>query len=313
MREVKIYHPAHGGPKAPRKTPRAQRQEGRRADPAPSRWSYRKERLMLTPGFRLLVKGVLPTVVILGAGMLYLNSEDRREELFGTVQGWVQEFQDRPQFMVARMEVSGASRDTESAIRSMLSGLLPLSSFDLELPMLKEQVQAMPAVAEASLQVRTGGVLYVGVVERVPQVIWRKPDGMVMLDSAGEVTGPLENRLDRPGLPMIAGLGAEKHVPEALDLLAAAEPVEDRVRGLERIGQRRWDLVLDRDQRIMLPEANAVTALEQVLALHKAQELLDRDVAAVDMRLAARPTVRLTADAAEEWRGIRGIVIETGN
>ena len=63
----------------------------------------------------------------------------------------------------------------------------------------------------------------------------------------------------------------------------------------------------------MLPEANAVTALEQVLALHKAQELLDRDVAAVDMRLAARPTVRLTADAAEEWRGIRGIVIETGN
>jgi hypothetical protein len=46
-------------------------------------------------------------------------------------------------------------------------------------------------------------------------------------------------------------------VPEALALVAAARPAVPRLRGLVRMGERRWDLVLDRDQRILLPETRA--------------------------------------------------------
>ena len=310
MREVKLYHPAHGGPR-PKPGKAAKRGAARRADPAPSRWAYRRERLMLTPGFRFLVKGVLPTVLVVGAVGLYFQSEDRRAAITDTVQGWIDTYQNRPQFIVDRLEVAGASQGTEAAIRVALSGMLPLSSFDLDLPIVRAQLETLPAVADAALQVRSGGVLYVAVTERVPVVIWRRTDGLMMLDPAGELAGQITNRVSRPGLPLIAGKGAEKHVPEALALFAAAEPLKGRLRGLERIGERRWDVVLDRNQRIMLPERKAVSALEQVLALHQAQELLDRDVAAVDMRLATRPTVRLTPEAASDWRDLRDVVIET--
>lgn len=46
-------------------------------------------------------------------------------------------------------------------------------------------------------------------------------------------------------------------------------------------------------------------ALERVLALNEAQDMLERDVAVIDMRLGERPTLRMTADAVENWWRIR--------
>ena len=108
-------------------------------------------------------------------------------------------------------------------------------------------------------------------------------------------------------LPLIAGDGADFAVPEALVLFSAARPLGDRLLGIQRMGERRWDLVLDRSQRILLPEQEPVSALERVIALSTAQDLLARDLTVVDMRNAARPTIRLAANAVAELRRIKGL------
>jgi cell division protein FtsQ len=94
-------------------------------------------------------------------------------------------------------------------------------------------------------------------------------------------------------------------VPEALDLLAEAEAVAPRIRGLVRMGERRWDLVLDRDQVIRLPEADPVAALRRVMALHKAEALLDRDLHSVDLRDPRRPALGLSPYAKSELERLR--------
>ncbi|SMX43471.1 cell division protein FtsQ/DivIB [Maliponia aquimaris] len=92
---------------------------------------------------------------------------------------------------------------------------------------------------------------------------------------------------------------------EALRLHASAGPIHDRLRGFERMGARRWDVVLDRDQRILLPETGAEQALEWAIAmaLTPSYDLLARDITVVDLRLPRRPTVRMTDNATQEmWR-----------
>jgi cell division protein FtsQ len=73
------------------------------------------------------------------------------------------------------------------------------------------------------------------------------------------------------------------------------------------MGERRWDVVLDRDQRILLPETEAVQALERVIAMDQAVDMLERDLVAVDLRLANRPTLRMTDGAVRELLRIRAI------
>jgi len=46
-------------------------------------------------------------------------------------------------------------------------------------------------------------------------------------------------------------------------------------------------------------------ALERVIALEGAQDVLTRDVARVDMRLGKRPTVQMNKDASEAWWDIK--------
>ena len=114
----------------------------------------------------------------------------------------------------------------------------------------------------------------------------------------------MATRAERLDLPLIAGDGAQTHIAEALALFRDAKPIAERVRGLVRMGERRWDLVLDRDQRILLPSESLVAALDRVIVLHQARDMLDRDVAVVDMRNGNRPTLRMNKEAADAFRRV---------
>jgi len=203
--------------------------------------------------------------------------------------------------MVNVMAVDGASAGVDEDIREILPLDLPMSSFDLDLALILQTVRELSAVKDAAVRIRTGGVLQIEVVERVPVVLWRTPGGLELVDESGVIVKPAASRADHPDLPVIAGAGATEHVAQALRLIRAAGPLQPRLRGLVRIGERRWDVVLDRDQRILLPEEQPVQALERVIALDHVQEMLDRDLAAVDMRLTGRPTLRMQASAVEQW------------
>ncbi|MGC9419523.1 MAG: cell division protein FtsQ/DivIB [Rhodovulum sp.] len=274
-------------------------------DPAPSRWAYRLERLWLTPLFRKAVLKGLPLAVLMAIPALWLADDARRADLAAQVADIRRQVETRPEFMVKLMAIEGASAETDADIREVLPFDFPLSSFDLDLKQMRETVEGLDAVKSAQMRVRPGGILEVTVEERTPAVVWRSEAGLELLDPQGHRVGPLAARTLRPDLPLIAGEGADLAVAEALNLIAAAAPLEQRLRGLVRVGARRWDVVLDRDQRILLPAQNPVTALERVLALDEVSDMLGRDILVVDLRNPARPTVRLAPDAVEEFRRIR--------
>lgn len=272
---------------------------GPRRDPAPSRLAFRVERLWLTPGFRRAVRLGLPSALILGVLAGWLGDAGRRAALQQNLADLRESVENRPEFMVGLMAIDGASEPVANAIRGMLPVTLPASSFRLDLEALRATIAQIDAVASAELRIRKGGVLQVTVAERVPAVLWRRGASLEMLDATGHRVATLLDRAARPDLPVIAGEGAEANVAEALAILKAAEPIRPRVRGLVRVGERRWDVVLDRDQRILLPETGPVAAIQRVIALDQAEDMLGRDLTVVDLRNENRPTVRIAEPAGE--------------
>ena len=272
-----------------------------RADPAPSRWAWRMQRLMLTPGFRLALRAGVPFCLTLMAGTIYLADEGRRGAIAQAVADARASIEERPEFMVKLMAIDGAEGALAAEIRASMPLEFPQSSFDLDLPVLRSRITELPGVRTANVRIKPGGILHIDVTPRVPVAVWRNDDGLALVDEAGAHVSSVNARVDHPSLPLIAGEGAQMHVPQALTLLRAASALGERVRGVVRMGERRWDVVLDRDQRIMLPEVNPLPALERVIALERAQEVLTRDVAMVDMRQGQRPTIRMNPDANEAW------------
>ncbi len=274
-------------------------------DPAPSRLKYRIQRWMLTPGIRMGVRFGVPICAVAVGLSIFLADDARRDLIVSTANELRAEFENRPEFLVNVMAIDGAGRDLSEDIREVMSIDFPLSSFDLELSDLRELVEGLDPVKSAKVRIRPGGILQVDVVERTPAVVWRTHDGLALLDETGAFVAELGSRDLHPLLPLIVGQGADEYVAEALQLVDASRPLSGRLRGLVRIGERRWDVVLDREQRILLPTGDPLSALERVIAVSEVQELLERDVAVVDMRLAARPTVRMTEYAVENWWHIK--------
>ena len=269
-----------------------------RRDPAPTKWSYRYQRLMLTPAFRTSVRVGLPAFLLVFIAGAWFSNDANRAALSANVAALRETVQNRPEFMVTGLSITGADVALAAAIQDRLDVTFPVSSFELELVAMRDSVRELTAVEDAVVRVKPGGTLEVVVTEREPVAVWRYSDGLRLIDAEGVMTGMIEARADRADLPLIAGDGAKDAIGEALTLFAAAAPVRERIRGLVRMGERRWDMVLDGGQRIMLPTEAPVTALERVIALDQAQGMLGRDLAVVDMRNGDRPTLRLNPAAA---------------
>lgn len=291
---------------APRRSLYAQ---AMRRDPAPSRWAYRMQRLWLTPLFRIGFRVGVPAFLLAATVGLVLSDAGRRAAIADGIAGVRERFENRPEFIVGLVSVEGASDELADAVRQRLDLTLPLSSFAIDLVAARDRIQELDAVAQADLMVRSGGVLEVKITERVPVVLWRTENAIEMLDNAGHRVASLAARTDRPDLPLVAGEGADAATPDAMALIAAAQPIMPRVRGLVRVGDRRWDLILDRNQRILLPAQNPIAAVERLIALDKAHDLLGRDVLAVDLRTNHRPVLRLAPNALNQRRRAQGIDI----
>ncbi|RID92222.1 cell division protein FtsQ [Gemmobacter lutimaris] len=278
-----------------------------RRDPAPTRMAYRMQRLWLTPAFRVLMRVGVPVLCVAAVGAIAFGPEARRNAIVAQVGEWREAIENRPEFRVSVLQVTGASPSLDAAIRDMLDVKLPVSRFSIDLEAAATRIRTLDAVDQAEVKVGSGGVLSVRITERQPALIWRKEAELDLLDATGRRVAQVLERADRPDLPVVTGFGADKAASEALAIVAAAKPVLPRLRGLVRIGERRWDLVLDRDQRILLPADNPVRALERLLALDKAEDLLGRDIIAVDLRNQARPTIRLSSDALRSLRRAKGL------
>ncbi|MEM1389313.1 MAG: cell division protein FtsQ/DivIB [Pseudomonadota bacterium] len=284
----------------------------RRRDPAPSRWAFRLHRWWLTPAVRRFARVGVPALISICACTYVFSQPHNRTVLRDMVAEIRRTIAERPEFMVNLMAIDGASEELAIDIREILPLDFPVSSFDLDLKEMRAIVEDLDAIASADLRIRPGGILQLDITERVPALVWRTGSYLELLDGEGRRIAALPSRDTRPDLPLIAGAGADRAAAEALALMSAARPIADRVRGLVRVGERRWNVVLDRNQRILLPATDAFAALEQVVALNQAQDLLARDVRVIDMRVPDRPTLRISDKAVTSLLRIRGVTPTTG-
>ena len=273
------------------------------AGPGPSKLSYRLSRAWAKPVVRSALAVYLPLTLLGLIGWRLAAHDSVRASIETRVAAVAESLATRPEFAVRALRVSGASPELRDAIARAVALEPGVSSLKLDLDDIRARVEALGPVAGARLRLAPEGLLKVAVEERVARVLWRNRAGdLVLVDGTGVTIGTAAARADRPNLPLVLGEGAPGRVAEALELIAAAPDLLERIRALVLVGERRWNVVLSGGVTVMLPEVGPSQALVRVMEMHRTEELLDRDVSAVDMRLPERPTLRLRAGALESYR-----------
>lgn len=273
---------------------RSLRQKVRRnIDPAPSRVAYRIMRLLLIPRLRLIFTLGFPSLLIFCATLGLFININVWENISAIKKDLKLAFVERPEFMIKVASIDGSSDELANEIREILPLDFPVSYFDLDIKYLHKVVNEIPAVASAAIKISAGGVLQINVAEKSPAFIWRKGNVMSVIDETGSFIRIANSRVDYPKLPLVVGEAADLAVSEISSLMQANEYFKDHVRAFIRVGERRWDLILENNVRIMLPQREFLAAFDRLMLMNEAGSLLSGRLSNIDMRLVVRPTVRV--------------------
>jgi cell division protein FtsQ len=184
---------------------------------------------------------------------------------------------------IDEVKITGQSETSEVDVLDGLKiGSYPsLLTFDVEAA--KARVEKLPWVKEATLKKLYPHGLEVAITERQPFAVWQYGGTVSLVDETGKViTDQVPQRY--AALPLVVGEGAAARAGEFINMVSAFPDIAERVHAGVLISGRRWTIVLEDGVELMLPQKDPMAALQTIAALDASDQLLSREIAAVDLR-----------------------------
>lgn len=188
-----------------------------------------------------------------------------------------------------------STSDVLQAINISISKKQPLLSFSPHDA--KQRLENLPWVREASVQRRFPNTVMVNITERTPIGFLQQNRQLSLVDESGTILA--KDGLGRwSSLPILIGEQAPQHAPLLMKELNSHPEIYRRVKAMTFVNQRRWNLRLDNNVDVLLPENEIPTALDRLDRAQTDSHILEKDITAVDLRLADRMIVTPTPAAA---------------
>lgn len=159
----------------------------------------------------------------------------------------------------------------------------------------RERLLAIGWVKDARVERRLPDTIFVDLTERQPAAIWQHKGEFALVDETGAVIGPDEVGQYRH-LKVIVGDDAPENFAELFNMLESQPELKDRVVAAVRVGSRRWNVTLDNDMTVLLPEGDIARAWATLADAAEENALLERNVTRIDLRMPDRVTLRRAAD-----------------
>jgi len=196
---------------------------------------------------------------------------------------------------VSDVVIQGRANTPEPLLRAALGVNKgdPILGFSVELA--RQRIESLSWVEQATVERQLPGTVVVYLKERRPFAIWQNQGKFVLIDRNGQLVAN-QNVAEFRALPLVVGPGAPAGAAVLIDALTDRPQLQKRVIAAVRVGERRWNLQLTNGTSVMLPEGHEVAALDRLMQLQQQHELLDRPLAAIDMRLGDRLVLRPRPD-----------------
>ena len=238
----------------------------------------------------------LVCVMAAGAYLAIVSGGDGQRRVLVSTHDRLQELIVAAGFGINQIAITGTKFASDTAIFDALGVRARTSLLSFDAAAARARIEALPWIASARLSRDFPDGLRVDVRERVAFAIWRNGETRTLIDRNGHTLSQIVAGYDI-GLPVVAGQGAPRAAGALLAALKTHPDLLKETRQAMLVGKRRWTLHLQTGVEIYLPEKNVKEALDRLGALRAREQILQRDILAVDLRSRVRTTVRRTTAA----------------
>jgi len=200
-------------------------------------------------------------------------------------------------FVVERIDVIGERHLQEDEVLYALGVNRGDYLFKSNLNAAKTRIESLSWVEDALVRRLWPNRIVVQIIERRPHALWQMDGAVKLVDSKGDVISAIDP-MQYAELPLLVGKGANQFGVEICDFVNKHPEISTRVNAFVYVNENRWDVIMNnRQQTVKLPTNNIERALSKLLMLHRQTQILDRELAVIDLRLDDR--ISLSAQKGE--------------
>jgi len=242
----------------------------------------------------MIIGGACVSVVIIGSGLWAWKSGAAMRAV-QAVENGAFGLTAKAGFSLQSLYLEGRNRTSMEEVDKALGVKKGDPILQVSINDVKARLEKIESVKFATVERALPGTLYVKIVEREPVAQWQHQGKIALVDDNGNIMNGLDMAPYRK-LPLIIGDEAPKHVAELMQMLAAQPELEKRFAAAFWVGERRWNIRLDKNIEVKLPEQNPADAWKKLAEIETRQKVLERDITEVDLRLEGKMFIRLAPD-----------------
>ena len=193
---------------------------------------------------------------------------------------------------VKSIQIIEVSEEQEAVIRRTMAVSEGDSMFRADPAAIKARIDTLKGFGNVQVHRFWPNQITVVVTPLETSVLYRESDEAPLqaVHVTGEVAAEVREDVD---YHQVQGAGAVSQWPVLYEDLQQFPSLETRLDLAERVGDRRWDLVMAGGARVQLPaDSEASSALVVLAALQRETGILDRQVRKIDLRDPARVYVQ---------------------
>jgi len=233
----------------------------------------------------LALCGVVLTLVLLGA--LFASGVIGRT--FHAIGRGIDSVSADAGFGISEIHITGNRRTPYNQVLEVLAMQPGQSIFSPDLWSAQRKLSALEWIASAEIHRRYPDAIFVTLVEKRPFALWQAPPDahgeapIWVVERNGKLITSHEVEKFRR-LPKLVGAAAPENAADLVDAVRAHRAIAARIAAYSRIGQRRWNLILDDGVTVQLPETGWQKELDALEQLIIDKGVLERDITQIDLR-----------------------------
>ena len=195
------------------------------------------------------------------------------------------------QFPIKEVHIAGHKYTKEKAIVERLGDVWDQSLVSLNTFEAQRKIESLPWILKADVQRVFPHGLNIYVEEREPIGRFVTLSGTYVFDKLGVIIQKVKVG-SHFELPIYEGRKAPQSANELREILTKFDDLQPLIVRFQRVDQRRWTLILHNEMKVLLPENRLEGALSRLRALQAQHNILNRELAHIDLRLGDRITLR---------------------
>lgn len=163
---------------------------------------------------------------------------------------------------------------------------------------ISERIKKLGWVRDVVVERQLPDTLHIHIMERKPIALWQHEKKFFLVDGDGQVIGEANKKTEEyKSLLLVVGDEAPKHTAALMNLLSMEADLFGKVSSAVWVGNRRWNLRLQNDVEVKLPEQDADKAWHKLADMERAEQVLSKAIRSVDLRLADRIFIDIPSES----------------